>query len=309
MRRATRRVPLMTAPATRDEIEILRAACVHAGVDDSAATPLHRHATSVWLLPAAGFVARISHSPDDRARATQAIAITRWLVRHDFPATAPAPVDQPVQVGDVSVTFWRYYPQNRPVSPGAAALGALLRRLHQLPTPPVVLPAYAPLVRIGQALERAADLPEEVLAEDDRTWLIHRRHDLLDAYRHLESTLGVGMIHGDAYPGNTLWNGDQPVLGDWDEIAWGPRELDLINTHQGVRVGRSAEERAAFSHAYGWDVTTWPGFPVLREMRDVHTLGAYLDRAAGGDQAAAAELRHRVQTLRAGEHDARWHVV
>jgi aminoglycoside phosphotransferase (APT) family kinase protein len=288
--------------ATETDDVILRIACDLAGLGHTTATPLHRHATSIWLLPDDGLVARISRSPDDRDRVGTAVAITRWLAAQGFPATEPADVDQPVEAAAASVTFWRYYPQNNRPAPGAAPLGGLLRRLHQLPEPPVQLADYVPLARLGTALE--SDTP---LAADDRAWLAEHRRQLLDGYRELDSELGVGWIHGDAYPGNTLWDGDRVLLGDWDEVARGPRELDLVNTHQGVRLGRTAAERQAFTDAYSWDVTAWPGFAVLREMRDIHTLGAYIDRAAGGDEAAAAEVRYRVQTLRAGDTAARWH--
>lgn len=83
-------------------------------------------------------------------------------------------------------------------------------------------------------------------------------------YDTLESELGVGFVHGDAYPGNTLWDDQSPLLGDWDEVASRPRELELINTHQGARVGRSTTDRQAFTDADGWDVTHWPGFPTGR---------------------------------------------
>lgn len=290
----------MTATQTDDAI--LRIACDHAGLDPTTAAPLHSHATSIWLLPDAGLVARISRSPDDRERVGTAVAVTRWLAAQGFPATEPADVDQPVEAAAAAVTFWHYYPQHGRPAPDAAPLGALLRRLHQLPEPPVQLDDYVPLVRLGIALE--GDTP---LADEDRAWLAERRLQLLDAYSELEYELGVGPVHGDAYPGNTLWDGDRVLLGDWDEVAIAPRELDLVNTHQGARLGRTMAERQAFTDAYGWDVTAWPGFAVLREMRDIHTLGAYLNRAARGDEAAAAEVRYRVQTLRAGDRTAPWH--
>ena len=69
----------------------------------------------------------------------------------------------------------------------------------------------------------------------------------------------------------------------------------------------SAAERRAFTDAYGWDVTAWPGYPLLREMRDLHTLGAFIDRAARGDARASAELRHRVASLRTGDSVCLWH--
>jgi aminoglycoside phosphotransferase (APT) family kinase protein len=230
------------------------------------------------------------------------VTITRWLLEQGFPAIEPIDVDQPVAFDGAVVTFWRHYPQNDRAAPGAGALGALLRRLHELPQPPVALDEYVPLAHLGSALE--SDLP---LSDEDRSWLADRREQLLAEYGRLDSALGIGFVHGDAYPGNTLWDGQLVRLGDWDEVARGPRELDLVNTHQGARFGRSADEQQAFTDAYGWDVTTWPGYPILREMRDVHTLGAFGERAGRGDDAAAAELRHRVATLRAGDASARWH--
>jgi hypothetical protein len=298
---APRNLTRVTTAVTDDAI--LHAACARAGLDSSSAAPLHRHATSVWLLRDLDVVVRIDHS-GNQGRADRAVTVTRWLVSQDFLATEPIDVDQPVDVDSTPVTFWRHYPQDGRPAPGAGALGALLRQLHVLPKPPVTLDDYEPLTHLGNALQ--ADLP---LPDDDRTWLAERRLQLLDAYDLLDSSLGVGFVHGDAYPGNTLWDGRLVRLGDWDEIARGPRELDLVNTHQGARFGRSAAERQAFTDAYGWDVTAWPGFPVLRDMRDLHTLGAFLERAAHGDQGAIAELRHRVDILRVGSSEVQWHSI
>jgi hypothetical protein len=280
---------------------IVQAACLQAGLDGTTATPLHRHATSVWLLQDRGVVARIDHSANQR-RAGLAVTITRWLLEQGFPAIEPIDVDQPVAIGGAAVTFWQYYPQSDRAAPSAGALGTLLRRLHELPQPPVALDDYVPLAHLGAALESDLLIPDE-----DRAWLADRRQQLLTAYRQLDYALGVGFIHGDAYPGNTLWDGELVRLGDWDEVARGPRELDLVNTHQGARFGRSTAERQAFTDAYGWDVTAWSGYPILREMRDLHTLGAFSERAARGDDVAVAELRHRVAMLRVGDANGRWH--
>ena len=45
------------------------------------------------------------------------------------------------------------------------------------------------------------------------------------------------MIHGDAWWGNLLRDGDRVVLADWDNVSTGPREIDLIPTLQAPRFG------------------------------------------------------------------------
>ena len=79
------------------------------------------------------------------------------------------------------------------------------------------------------------------------------------------------MIHGDAWWGNLLRDGDRVVLADWDNVSTGPREIDLIPTLQASRFGLPEHERDAFIAAYGHDIRSWPGYPVLlRDPRPVH---------------------------------------
>ncbi|MGH3915673.1 MAG: phosphotransferase family protein [Pseudonocardiaceae bacterium] len=271
------------------------------GLNASRAERVWDHASSLFLLSPAHVVGRISRDVEDQDKAQLSLALTRWLLERQFPVTAPAEVDQPVSIGETTITFWRYYPQHGRERPPAAALGALLRQLHHLPTPPMDLPPYRPLQTLGDTLERSTALPDS-----DRDWLARRREELLDRYESLSFPLGTGFIHGDAYPGNTMWDGDCPVLGDWDEVGTGPRELDLVNTHQGARFGRTTAERQQFTATYGYDVTIWPGFPVLREMRDLHTLTSYIRQADDGNEHARGQLAFRISTLKAGDHEVLW---
>lgn len=280
---------------------ILHDACARTGLNATDAVPLHQHAATLYLFEADRVVVRLNSDPDDRARAHTVVALTRWLIRQDFPSVAPADIEQPLDMDGHTVTFWRYYPQSDRPKPTADHLGAILRQLHALPTPPVELSPYQPLKNLGDSVTASTSLPAQ-----DRDWLLARRTELLDQYAQLGFPLGFGFIHGDAYPGNTLWDGDRALLGDWDEIGTGPRELDLVNTHQGARFGRTQTERGAFNTAYGYDITAWAGFPVLREMRDLHTLGSYIRLADTRNEQAVTQLRHRIGTLKRGDVNAPW---
>ena len=50
----------------------------------------------------------------------------------------------------------------------------------------------------------------------------------------------------------------------------GPREWDLLPTAIATeRYGLKEAQYRQFAGTYGFDVRTWPGYPVLREIREV----------------------------------------
>ncbi|RNG37370.1 phosphotransferase family protein [Streptomyces botrytidirepellens] len=263
-------------------------------------TLLHNHATPVYLLPQAKAVARVA-TADQRASVQRAVDLSRWLVEHSVPATEPLDVPQPIDCGPYVIAFWVHYPQPDTPRPSTLQLGQILRQLHDLPHPPVELTNYRPLVSLEATVQQSAKLTAR-----DRGWLLESVAMSTEAYDKLEFPLGEGFIHGDAYPGNTLWDGNRVVLGDWDEIAFGPREIDLANTFQGVRFGRTEGELSDFVHGYGYDPRSWSGLATLIKIRDLHTLGSYIKRADRGDEAAAQQLIFRIETLRTGDSSANW---
>ncbi|QDY76962.1 phosphotransferase family protein [Streptomyces qinzhouensis] len=281
----------------RTQETAVRDACRRTGLSTAGLEVIRQHATGVYLLPTERAVARVRPAAESAA-ARMLAELLRWLIGHGFPVVEPLaePVEEPPYV----VTLWSHYPQPT-TPPPAGALGGILRELHCLPEPPVALPSYQPLASLTTSVKRS-----HTLETDECAWLVEMTDKLLYEYRQLDFPLGRGLIHGDAYPGNTLWDGEQVRLGDWDEVAVGPRELDLANTFQGVRYGRTAEEIQSFTDAYGHDPSPWPGLRTLVTMRDLHTLGSFIQRADTGDQAAAAELRHRLDTLRSGRPRAQW---
>lgn len=275
-------------------------ACRSWGLDIEGLAPVRVHATSVFVVPRAAAIVRVSNL-GQVAALERAVSLTRWLTGQGLPVTEPLDVAQPLVLHGHSATLWRHYPQPPEPPPGAEHLGSLLRDLHQLPALPVELPKYRPHIALRATIEGST-----VLSPADHDWLMARSTALLSAYEALDSPLGHGLIHGDAYPGNTMWNGQQALLGDWDEAAIGPREIDLANTFQGTRFGRTDEQLRAFSRSYGHDLTDWPGLGVLTELRDMHTLGSFIQRADRGDTSASAQLAFRLSTLKNNDHSTRW---
>ena len=162
------------------------------------------------------------------------------------------------------------------------------------------MPGYQPLASVRWAIDVS-----QAINDEERAWLEGRWDQLVAAaYRQLTFPLAAGIIHGDAWRGNLLRDGQRVVLADWDGVSTGHREIDLIPTLQAPRFGLREDQRDALIAAYGHDIRSWDGYPVLRDMRELSTLSAIL-RDAHADAAAERELRVRLTSLRSGD-DEHW---
>jgi len=304
----------VTYTATTPEAA-MAAACMARGLDTAGATLLSHSSNAVYHLPGVGetgAVARITTGADSLARVQRTQAVTTWLVsQHDYPATAPLPDVAPVVVDATTmVSWWIYYPQPDRPAPTSIEMGRVLRKLHDIDHPPadIELPQWTPL----ESLDATIDDPHlsTALNDDDRAWLEHRIEQIRHQLDGLDWPLGSGLIHGDAWAGNLLWDTARTpapaVLGDWDWVSIGPREVDLIPTwHATIRYGRPAEWATSFAAEYGYDLSAWPGFDLLLQMRDLVQVTGPMRRAPRSDRYAAA-FRQRLGDIRAGDRMSSW---
>ncbi|HEY3262527.1 MAG TPA: aminoglycoside phosphotransferase family protein [Pseudonocardiaceae bacterium] len=286
----------------RDELlPVLALVCAKVGLDHRGATLMRYVRNAVFRLAAHPVVVRIAIAPAVRERAQRTVAVARWLASHDVPAVRLLDgFGQPVLAGGHLATFWHDVPEVGP-PPTGADLARLLRRLHELPAPADPLPPWQPVASLRAALAESTAMP---LADLD---FMLRRCDAVEAaLASLSYQLPPGPIHGDAWLGNLLAGPDGPVLCDFDSACIGPREWDLTPMAVG-RLRRSVPPKVyrAFIAGYGVDVMRWPGFDVLREVRELKRVAGALP-ILDSNPAANAEFTHRLRTLRAGDHEARW---
>ena len=112
------------------------------------------------------------------------------------------------------------------------------------------------------------------------------------------------MIHGDAYPENLIHARDRVVLSDWDSVSYGPREQDIVPVSIRHRFGHPKAEWDQFCVGYGVHPADLPGLAVLRQMRELRTLGPYIrttDRPP-----AQAEVSRRIADLMSGRQTEPW---
>jgi hypothetical protein len=98
-----------------------------------------------------------------------------------------------------------------------------------------------------------------------------------------------------------------PLLADFDGYAIGPRDWNLVLTalYYENFGWHTAEEYRTFADTYGYDIVQWPGYPVLRDVREF-LMEAWLSQNAGHDPKVAAELAARIEDLRTGASRRGW---
>lgn len=279
---------------------MLARVCAAAGLDHRGARLLKFTANAVFQLRAPVIV-RIAGSTALRHRAAKVVRVAGWLAEHDVPAVRLLPgLPQPVQVGPYQATLWQAVPPGRR-RPTSRDLAASLRRLHALPRPDFDLPEWAPLDDVQRRLGDAEDLDPA-----DRRFLEDRCAELTQLLTTLDYPLGTTVVHGDAHLGNLVPGPDGPVLCDFDSTCLGPAEWDLTPIPVGLsRFGGSRRAARRFVREYGFDVTRWPGFTVLREVRELKLATSVLP-IMRSNPGVVPELRKRLHSVRTGDTSAGW---
>jgi Phosphotransferase enzyme family len=284
---------------------VLDAAAARLGVPVHDARLLRLHSNASFALPSAGLVIRIATNPQALDRVATSIAVTRWLANRGFPCIIPAGIeDQPLVIAGHVVSAWRYVPTDAP-APSGAEIGGLLRDLHTQGDPPHPLRRLDdPLASVASALEEAPD----AMPRASRSWLADRIDWLRGQWSGMDFPLPAGLIHGDAHISSLMRaTSGEIILGDWDHVATGPREWDLIQIHyMHRRFGQAGEDGIdAFTAAYGWDMRRWPGLDTLVAIREITGLSPYV-RTAQTKPFSGRQLAYRLRTLQVGDTTARW---
>jgi Ser/Thr protein kinase RdoA (MazF antagonist) len=281
--------------------EALNAVCAEAGLDPAGAELLRCTNNAVFELASAPVVVRIVASNALRHRVDKVVRVATWLAEHDLPAVRLVPgIDQPVAAGSYVATVWETVPHGGK-QPRGRDLAKLLRRLHELPEPAFALPAWEPLDDVRRRIGEADGLDAAAL-----DFLRDRLDDVSDRLGKLEFALPTSLLHGDAHLGNLIPSPAGPVLCDFDSASYGPPEWDLTPLAVGVvRFGEPVGRYRELVRSYGFDVTRWKGFPVLRAVRELKLITSVLPILSSRPE-VRPEFFRRLADVRRGDDSARW---
>ncbi|MDQ2791795.1 MAG: aminoglycoside phosphotransferase family protein [Actinomycetota bacterium] len=273
----------------------LRVACCASGLDHTNAELIRLGENALFRLLSQPVVVRIARTMDYWADVVKEVGVAHWLAEHQFPAAQVLDVPQPVRAAGHPVTFWRYIP-GRPGNGGdMAALGAVLRWLHQTPCPTTFdLPRGDIFGRVDRRIESAP------VAAADKDFLLRRLEELRSEVSRLRYPLSPTVTHGDAHVKNLILYDDQAILIDFEQFAWGQPEWDLALTATEYQTAGwwTHAEYGQFAEAYGYDVTSWrSGFDVLRAAHEIK-LTTWLMQNVNESVEVAAEYQTRMRTIR-----------
>ncbi|MFC8045717.1 phosphotransferase enzyme family protein [Nocardia sp. NPDC057353] len=279
---------------------VARAACSAVGLITSDLEPIKVAENAIYRLPSSAIVVRLAN-PGQEAAAERELLIAGWLHRSGVPAVEPANLATTFVIQrNHPVSFWKELPEHRGAT--APEIARALRALHRL-EPAEFLPAIDPFVRLDQRIDAAS-----ATSPADRRWLRDHLAELRERWADRTDGMPWGPIHGDAWEGNVVTTIDGPTLFlDLERTSIGPPEWDLTST----AIKRSSfgwitrKQYVGFAEAYGRDVETWSGFPLLRDIREMR-MTCMAVQAAGRDSRRAAQAQLRVDSLRGRRGPRPW---
>lgn len=292
---------MTAAPTSGDDLDVVQRAASHAGLDSADARLLRNGTNAVYLLSEAGVVARVGR-PGTVREAERQVKVAIWMSAQGIKVNLAIAGLDLVVVDARPVTWWAPIPAHRHATP--AELGAVLRRLHDLPVPiGFDLPRPDVIGHIAQRIASAGAL--SIL---DRDWLRDRLTRMNADLAATEVHQARHVVHGDAWQGNLIVpDGGSPILLDFDNVSVGHPAWDLIPLavdHEDF--GRiSGDDYQAFVTAYGgYDVRDAPWFRTLADLQELRWTAYVADKAATNPD-AADEVSHRLACLR-GEIPRPW---
>jgi hypothetical protein len=282
----------------------LHEACHRVGLDAEQATLMRLGENALYRLASTPVVVRIARTMKYWPNAAKEVAVARWLAEKSLRAAEVFEVgDQPIDVAEHPVTFWRFIAGDVAMPDDIALLGRVLRTWHELEPPDGLdLPDVDVFARIEPRLEKAP------VPDSDKSMLMERCHELREQVAKLSFPLKPTAIHGDAHIKNLMIDAaGEPVVLDFENVARGAPEWDLSMTAtEYVSAGWwTPEQYSAFVDAYGFDITEWEGFETLRATHEIK-MTTWIMQNVNQSEDIAAEYQARIHTIKTGEIATAW---
>ncbi|MCK9897504.1 phosphotransferase enzyme family protein [Frankia sp. AgB32] len=269
------------------------------GVDPPDLELLRFGENALYAFPPRRLVLRVARPGTSAEHVARTIEFVRRVAAQGMEVPEPttvAGIDQPVVTSTGVVSLWALYDIDRDCRVSAAELGGLLRHFHDLAArESALVDEWDPFDLIRPRLAAAR---RDGIARELTDPLESLRTRLESAVPAVRSVLGNGVIHCDMHYGNVMClPGHRLLLIDYDQVALGPREWDLVpNLVTYRRFGMSDADYGAFCGAYGYDLRSSPHVDTFVALRELGMV-TWLLQQYGTSAAIDAEIELRVRTI------------
>lgn len=286
-----------------DARQVATAMCELAGLQEYKPELLRLGSNAVFGVGAA-HVLRVMRPTTSEAAVYREIDLVCEFARLEVPTVqlADIPAQQPLRARDCLGTVWE-----RLGEPDRDSLyrllGQLLYLFHQRSAElRVPLEPWRPLAASDR---RLADLRGHY-APEDVTMLTGWSGRIAAELDQVKPVLPGGVIHGQAEVGNVLFRAGHPVFIDFEQVALGPREWDLVHTAVTVtRFDRPEQCYRDFADTYGFDVRTWDGYETYRRLWELCAT-TWLMQHGHDNRKVVEEIEVRLQTWRNDNPNTKW---
>jgi aminoglycoside phosphotransferase (APT) family kinase protein len=268
----------------------VKEACTALGLPVTGARLVRLGSTALYRL--GDLALRIAPPGSDAVAVAREIRVAEALLAKDIPAVQPFGPDALCLPSRAVVSLWRYVEHDPAHQVPARAFGKLLRQFHEGLAGAELA---APELEVKKALNGKLDWVQAagLVSSDDVDLLRTRVDSAVKQLKTARSTLGSGILHGDAHPGNVIVGDLGPVWCDFERVCRGPFEWDLIPTALRLeRFGMSERDWDLFADGYGYDVRSWEGYQPYLQARALSTTLFALVNYPRNRQEAETRLRY-----------------
>jgi Ser/Thr protein kinase RdoA (MazF antagonist) len=289
---------------------LARSACSLRAIEPESYRLLRFGTNAVFQLVGTPWVLRLRRPGATLAEINRQVDLATWLIEEGFPANRPSehsPILLPEN--NAIASFWEWVDNDHRARIGMRSFGSLLARFHELAgryPGGSTFPTWSATDEIYARLDSVAGR-SSFLSDREINRLRRWTDDIAEGLERLDWELPRGVIHGDAHTGNVLATSAGGVLIDYDALAIGPREWDLVPTAVScLRFAGDRKSIESFASAYGFNLLAWSGWPFLKRLRELY-MTTWLLTVASSDE-RKEEVIHRIQSLSAND-ESRWHAV
>jgi hypothetical protein len=255
---------------------------------------------ALFALDREQVIVRIAGSAPIATLADAVVVAARWFAKHDLPTIRLwEHATQPLNVDGLTVTLWHQVPESGAEATGAQ-LGDFLKHLHVFSTAPSEIKPWRQL----EATRTRIVAGRAYMTDAQEKNLIAIADQIARELAEVRYLLQPGPIFGDAQIGNVIAGPEGAVMCDFDSIAVGPREWDLVPAAVAqARFDFPIDHHTQLAEAYGLDITTWEHYDTVRRLRELQLLGSVLPIVATSPR-IRDQWEHRYATI--NEPDAAW---